>query len=224
MRNLITILTIVLLFMACVSSKSQTLKQPKVSFENQLSKTLIAINEAKNAKGLFENINKLKRLSNLYPKEWLSDYYVTLWDLKLSMRIKDKKKKESLLVEAKDLLDKLTEKNNINESEILTLKGYYYYALIAKDPQKNGQLYYKDLIGSYQKAMALDRTNPRPVLMLTIFKNKMSKFVGGDFDLCIKLENIEKMFKSLNPKNGVNPEWGIKELRKEQQKSCTSKP
>ena len=96
MRNSITILTIVLLFMACSSSKSQTLKQPKITFENQLGKTLTAINEAKSVKGLFENINKLKRLSNLHPNEWLSDYYIALLDIKLSMGANDKKKKESL--------------------------------------------------------------------------------------------------------------------------------
>lgn len=224
MRNSITTLTIALLFMACSSSKSQNLKQPKVTFENQLSKTLTAINEAKSVKGLFENINKLKRLSNLYPNEWLSDYYVALLDIKLSMGAKDRKKKESLLNEAKEILASLKEKENTIESEILTLDGYYYYALIAKNPEKNGQLYYKDVIGSYQKAMAIDKTNPRPVLMQTIFKKKMSNFVHEDMsNLCAKLEKIEKMFNNSNSKNGVNPKWGTKELKKEQQESCSKK-
>ena len=63
MRNSITILTIALFFVACSSSKSQTAKETNVTFEDQLSKTLTAINGAKSVKGLFENSNKLKRLS-----------------------------------------------------------------------------------------------------------------------------------------------------------------
>jgi hypothetical protein len=221
MRNSITILTIALFFAACSSSKSQTAKETNVTFEDQLSKTLTAINGAKSVKGLFENSNKLKRLSAIYPNEWLSDYYVTLLDIKLSMGAKDEKKKESLLNEAKEFLASLKEKENTIESEILTLNGYYYYALIAQNPQKNGQLYYKDVIGAYQKAIAIDKTNPRPVLMLTIFKKKMSKFVGGDLsNLCTKLSQIEQLLESSKPKNEVYPKWGIKELKKEQQESC----
>jgi hypothetical protein len=221
MRNSITILTIALFFVACSSSKSQTAKETNVTFEDQLSKTLTAINGAKSVKGLFENSNKLKRLSAIYPNEWLSDYYVTLLDIKLSMGAKDEKKKESLLNEAKEFLASLKEKENTIESEILTLNGYYYYALIAQNPQKNGQLYYKDVIGAYQKAIAIDKTNPRPVLMLTIFKKKMSKFVGGDLsNLCTQLSQIEQLLESSKPKNEVYPKWGIKELKKEQQESC----
>lgn len=222
MRNSITILTIALLFAACSSSKSQNLKQPKVTFENQLGKTLTEINEAKSVKGLFENINKLKRLSNLYPNEWLSDYYVALLDIKLSMGAKDEKKKESLLNEAKETLASLKEKENTIESEILTLDGYYYYALIAQNPQKNGQLYYKDVIGAYQKAIAIDKNNPRPVLMLSIFQKMMSKFTGGENpNFCNELTKIEQLLESSKPKNEVYPKWGIKELKRHQLESCS---
>lgn len=221
MRNSIMILTIAILFIACSSSKSQTTKETKVTFEDQLSKTLTAINDDESIQGLFENINKLKRLSIIYPNEWLSDYYIALLDIKLSMGTKDEKKKESLLNEAKETLKSLKDKENTIESEILTLDGYYYYALIAKNPQKNGQLYYKDVIGAYQKAIAIDKTNPRPVLMLSIFQKMMSKFTGGENpNFCNELSKIEQLLESSKPKNEVYPKWGIKELKRHQQESC----
>lgn len=208
--------------MACSSSKSQTLKQPKVAFENQLVKTLSEINEIKSVNELFESINKLKRLSELYPNEWLSDYYAALLNIKLSMGAKDEKKKQLLLNEAKAVLTSLKEKENTIESEILTLDGYYYYALIAQNPQKNGQLYYKDVIGAYQKAIALDRTNPRPLLMLSIFQKMMSKFTGKEsLEFCNELSKIENLLKISKPKSEINPKWGMKELKKHQKESCS---
>ncbi len=226
MKISITILTIMMSFMSCSSLKSQTLasqtvKETEVTFEDQLSKTLTTINNIKSIQGIYENINKLKRISTMYPNEWLSDYYVALLDIKLSMGIKDKKKKRLLLDEAKETLVILKTKENTIESEILTLKGYYYYALIAENPEENGQLYYKDVIGSYQRAIAIDKTNPRPILMLTIFKKKMSKFMETDFpNFCSQLAKVEEMLKNSKPKNEVEPRWGIKELKRKQKEHC----
>lgn len=221
MKKSIKFLTIVILLITYSSCKSQTVNETTDIFENQLSETLTAINEAESVGGIFENINKLKRLSTKYPNEWLSDYYIALLDIKLSMAAQDEKKRESLLDDAKETLATLKEKENTIESEVLTLDGYYYYALIAKDPQSNGQLYYKDVIGSYEKAIAIDKTNPRPILMLAIFQKMMSKFSGGENSgFCSELSEIEQLLASSKPKNEVYPKWGIKELKKHQQESC----
>ena len=221
MKKSIKILTVALLLIAYSSCKPQAVEKPTDTFKNQLSETLTEINEAKNIQVIFENINKLKRLSTKYPNEWLSDYYITLLQIKLSMAAQDEKKREALLNDANETLASLKEDENTMESEILTLEGYYYYALIAKDPQSNGQLYYKDVIGSYQKAIAIDKTNPRPALMLAIFQKKMSKFTGDEnSDFCSKLSEIENLLASSTPENEVNPKWGIKELKTQQQESC----
>jgi len=222
MRNSITMLTLALLFMACSSTKSQTVKKPKATFETQLSSTLDAINNAEGVTAIFENKNKLKRLSSMYPNEWLSDYYVTLLNIKLSLGVKEASKKEALLNEAKENLKVLKEKENSNESEVLTLEGYYYYAKIASNPQKNGQLYYMEVIGAYQKAIAIDKSNPRPILMLSIFQNDMASFTGAKItNFCEKLTQIEQMLEHSKQEKVNDPKWGIRELKRSQKMGCS---
>lgn len=210
-----------MIFMACGPARSQSISESSSAFEDQLAYTLAEINATKSIEGFFDNINKLKRLSSIYPREWLADYYVALLDIKLSLGMKDGKKKESLLRDAKETLATLKEKENSVESEILTLDGYYYYALIAMNPSKNGQIYYKDVIGAYQKAIAIDKNNPRPALMLLIFKNMMSKFNGGDnSDICDDLTEIKHLFSTSKPTSEIYPKWGLSELKKQREESC----
>jgi tetratricopeptide (TPR) repeat protein len=207
---------------SCNSVKSQSIEKPTVTFEDQLTTIL---NDINNAGGdfqiIFEQINKLKRLSNLYPNEWLSNYYVVLLNLKISMGIDNKEKKELLIKEARETLDKLLENESAIESEVLTLDGFYYYALIAKNPQENGQLYYKKVIDSYQKAINIDSNNPRPVLMLLVFQKKMSNFNGENMEeYCEKLKLINQLIINFKPKSDLYPKWGMRELEREQQENC----
>ncbi len=219
MRKLCIILTTILLSMSCSIAKSQTEKETKITFEKELSRILTTVKGVKNTDELFKNINKLKRLSLVYPSEWLSDYYIALFNIKLSIITKDKQKKELLLKDVKKTLKILKEKENFIESEILTIEGYYYYALIVQNPKKNGQLYYKDVISAYQKAIAIDKNNPRPELMLLLFQKSMSQSLGNKFsNFCEKLSKIEKLFNSFEPIGNIYPQWGLNILKREKQR------
>jgi len=221
MKTTITSLIIAVIFTSCSATKTQKGSIPKKTFETQLSETLTKINNAKDIKSYFGIINELKRIGALYPNEWLPDYYVALLDIKLSMAIQDKTKKQALLKEALKTITSLKENKKTFESEVLTLEGYYYYAKIAGNPQKNGPLYYKNVIQSYQKAIALDKNNPRPVLMLSIFQKMMSKATGREYTgFCNKLSQIEQMFNRSKPAKEIYPKWGMKLLKKQQKESC----
>lgn len=215
--NKILIMAIALVFMGC-NMKAQKVTVTNAEFESQLTKTLHLVNQQKDAKELYNNINKLKRLSMAYPNEWLADYYVMFFDMRLSFLTKDAIKKELLLKDAKQTMDKLKAKNNTDESEVLTLEGYYYYALITQNPQKNGQLYYKDVIGAYQKARAINKNNPRSALMLLLFRKSMSKFTGSEVsNFCDKLLEVKQLFERFEPISSIYPKWGKNILKKEQQ-------
>ncbi len=227
-RNPLVFMILLLLFASNIS-ESQTMNTPseksETTFNTLLGQTLTSINSQKTLEGLTANINKLKRLSNLYPNEWLSDYYIALLDIKVCFATADIDKKNTLLKDAKEKIEILKKKKNANESEVITLDGYYYYAKIAMNPQKNGQLFYQDAIGNFLKAKAIDKNNPRPVLLLSIFQHNMSKFVGGnENDFCSKLNQIELMFKKIIIKDKLQPKWGENELKKYQEKEhCIQK-
>lgn len=230
-KSIILCIPVMLLF-ACAGVKSQTAsletekiekttKRGDITFESLLGATLTDINTNKTPKDIFKNINKLKRISAKYPQEWLSDYYVALLNIKISMAMDDQEKIGKLLKEANEKIETIKLKENVIESEVLTLKGYYYYAKIAADPQTNGQLYYKDVIGSYQKARNIDKNNPRPALMLAVFQNRMAQFRGGSTDdFCAQLQGITQLFKNFTPASKVHPKWGNQELIVAQKKYC----
>ncbi len=190
-------------------------------FCDYLEKSLNKIKQAENAEEIYSFVNEIDRLGNLYPNEWLANYYVAYLDLKLVF-ISNEEQQNKLLEEAKNKIDILRQDKNADLSEIFTLEGYYYYGLIAQDPSVNGQKYYKEVIMSYNKAIGVNSKNPRPVLLLSIFKNKMSKFMGGgdSSSFCQELLDIEKMFFAFKPQEKLYPDWGMEELNSAREKAC----
>lgn len=192
------------------TTQSNSIDNPE--YEKMLASALERIGNTKEINKQYENVNLLKRLNNLYPDEWRTDYYIAYMDIKLFI-VGDHKTNTSLLDEAEQEIVKLHKSKQVNESEAYTLDGYLYYAKIILDPGKNGQLYYKEVLSNYQKASLLNSNNPRPKLLTALFKQNMAKFMGGNNDtFCDELKRIEIIFENFKPSNINDPNWGYKDL------------
>lgn len=223
MKRQIKILTYVIVLL-CISAqgftKPITLLKSDPAYVKLLSDCLDKIRSSKELNEQFENVSALKRLNILYPNEWKTNYYIAYMDIKLFLMSEDHAKSQGLLDEAEAKLAILHKDKNAVESEIYTLEGYWNYAVIASDPQKNGQLFYKQVLQNYQEAIQLDPTNPRPRLLMTIFKQSMAAFFGkADNTFCDQLKEIEVLFNNFKLKTPNDPNWGYKEylMIKEQQ-------
>lgn len=180
--------------------------------EEYLSKSLEKAKAIKNENDLQSSINEIKRIEVLDANYWLPSYYISYMESTQSFYTSPDKK-DALLEDAKARIDKLMDNPSVDKSELYTILGYYYYAKIAQDPQKNGQLYYKDVITSYQKAIAANPSNPRPNYLLHLFEDKMSSFMGKkDSDLCEKLAKDKKLFEDFKVSGKNYPTWGEKEV------------
>jgi hypothetical protein len=189
-------------------------------YEKILTTTLEKISNTKEITEQYDNVNLLKRLNSLYPNEWRTDYYIAYLDIKLFIA-GDHTTNTSLLDEAEQEIAALHKHKDVNESEAYTLDGYLYYAKIILDPAKNGQLYYKEVLTNYQKAIVLDQNNPRPKLLLALFKQNMAKFMGGaNATFCDELKGIEVTFNNFKPANVNDPKWGYKELLAIESSQC----
>ena len=174
----------------------------------------------KNESDLQNSINEIKRIEVLDANYWLPSYYVSYMETTQSFYTSPDKK-EALLADVKARIDKLLDNTSVDKSELYTVLGYYYYAKIAQDPQKNGQLYYKDVVTNYQKAIAMNAANPRPNYLLHLFEDKMSSFMGNkENDLCGKLQKDKKLFEDFKVVDKNYPNWGEKEVVMNLQK-CT---
>jgi hypothetical protein len=225
MKAKISLLTVLLsLFISNTFAQKSNSKQNENSlYEQQMTKILEETRSQKNPINLFESVNQLKRLGAMYPDEWLPDYYISYLELKLSF-LSDNEKKEALMDDVKQKIDGLLDKKGSISSEVYTLQGSYYYTKIAHNPEEFGQLYYKNVIGSYQKAINIDKNNPRPSYLLNLFQNNMSRYIGSkDDSFCEKLESNHELFKKYKIKSINDPNWGEQELLKVIETTCSNK-
>lgn len=180
--------------------------------EDYLAKSLEKAKGIKNENDLQNSINEIKRIEVLDANYWLPSYYIAYMESTQSL-FTSPDKKEALLADAKARIEKLLDNPSVEKSELFTILGYYYYAKIAQDPQNNGQLFYKDVVNNYQKAIAINPANPRPNYLLHLFGDKMSSFMGkNDYDLCEKLSTDKKLFEDFKVANKNYPNWGEKEV------------
>ena len=179
-------------------------------FDVQLETTLRNIN-SDDAASVSKGMDELKRTASQYPDAWLPTYYQTLFALQYAVRFPHDNHSSSFLEAAKTGIEALRTKPAADQSEVLTLNGFYYTALIVQNAAVNGKLYYVDAISSYKAAMGINPENPRPRMLLYIFFENMSKETGKSSMNGLKdLETIKELF-AKERKNGLQPKWG-KEL------------
>lgn len=221
-------ISVVIVFMVLIMNQAWSCqsnliarKDTKPEFYQMLGSSLAKLSTTENEADMLSLVNELKRLETMFPDEWLTTYYIAFLDLKASFSTPIEKQ-ETLLKEALQKIESLKQNKSANLSEVYTLEGYYYLALVAQNPAQNGQVYYKEVISSYSKAIAYNRANPRPVLLLTLFKNKMAQFTGEDqSSYCQELKKAELMFENFTPEHKLNPNWGEQQLRVAQQ-NCSN--
>lgn len=180
--------------------------------EGYLSAALEKAKTVKSENDLQNSINEIKRIELLDKNYWLPSYYVSYLEATQSFYTSPDKK-DALLADVKERIEKLLNNGSADKSEVYTLLGYYNYAKIVQDPKKNGQIYYKDVVTNYQKAISINPNNPRPNYLLDLFEDRMNSFMGKkDPELCNKMQKDKKLFEGFTPADKNAPNWGEKEV------------
>ena len=61
-----------------------------------------------------------------------------------------------------------------DRSDLATLHGFYYTALIVTNPQQNGPRYYRQALDSFDEALKLNPKNEMAQMLLARFKERMN--------------------------------------------------
>ena len=61
-----------------------------------------------------------------------------------------------------------------DRSDLATLHGFYYTALIVTNPQQNGPRYYRQALDSFDEALKLNPKNAMAQMLLARFKEGMN--------------------------------------------------
>jgi len=165
---------------------------------------------------LLKTSNYFYRISQVVKTDWLSSYYYSLCNTKISMYQDDPDIKEEYLDKAFEILapfDSLGV-NNIDSlamSEIHTLKAMIYVGKIFINPMVNGMKYGPLSGESIDKAIKFYSENPRPYYL-----NGQSKFYtpsafGGGVEKALPLlkESLE-YYKNFTAKKHW-PNWGMED-------------
>lgn len=201
-----TLISKFILIVALVCTTNVIAQNPN-QFDAQLETTLRNVN-SDDAASIIKGMDDLKHLALQHPDAWLPTYYQALSALQYAVRFPNDRHSSSFLEAAKTGIEALRTKPAANQSEVLTLNGFYYTALIVQNPAVNGQKYYMDTIASYKSAIGTNPANPRPRLLLYIFFENMSKATGKPGMNSPKdLDTIRQLL-AREHKTGLQPRWG----------------
>lgn len=178
----------------------------------QLTAAVTALDNARSIEELQEARNLFQRIHTVYPDDWASCYYQAYSNISLFFMNNVPDVKQKLIEEAEANVNDLKRMKNVSKevrSEISALNGYYYYAIMSVDPQKNGPRYANHVGSSYAEALALNPQNPRAILLNAYFQRNLSAFMGGTY---VSFENDKAKAKALHEqedKTQVMPHWWV---------------
>ena len=104
-------------------------------------------------------IAELKRIDAMYPDAVEPKYYTALESLNFSVLNPHAEQTDAVMEGAGQLIQDLEKNPAMDQSDLNTLKGFFYMVRIVQDPAQNGARYYMDVIKYYDKALKINPDN-----------------------------------------------------------------
>lgn len=205
MKSLLTFLVVVL----CFTSINRADDEKYVA---AMKKNLIQMDSMKTVDDMVDLTNAFIRIASAEKDKWLPYYYATQLFVLTSFTDTVNSKKDGYLDEAVKILA-IADSLQPKESEIYVLKGLICQARLQIDPMNRYMQYGFEMNENFEKAIALDPTNPRPEYLkgVTLFYTP-EQFGGGAKVAKPLLESALKKFNDFVPKNELMPHWGKQQV------------
>ena len=176
--------------------------------EKAIKSALTELDSAKTLDDMKAVGAKFDRISAAEVNEWLPRYYSSYIYCILAFKNQDPADKKSYLDYAQKQLDEAM-KIDPKESEIFTLQGMIYQAIIGIDPMNNGQVYSGKAAGAFNTAMRLDPNNPRPYYLQGLSVMYTPEQYGGGKKAAVGLfTKANELYASFVPASDIAPNWG----------------
>jgi len=178
----------------------------KSAMQKAIDKTYVSrsANELMQLRGQFE------RISQKYPDKWQPVYYIAFCDLQMVYleleAEKDNKENNKRLEDAETHIKKLEGFKDVDQSELQTLWGFYYTARIGTN-KDNAILLFGDVLKAYEKALELNPSNPRAIILRVFFNNQLPATVKLKLYKEAEVSRATKFFEE-EDKTIDHPYWG----------------
>ena len=148
------VLVIALFVMASLGTFAQQPVQMQALIGQSLAKLQQPTPEA------FVNcIAEMKRIEAMFPDSIQPKYQMALQSLNFSVMNPHAPQTEPVLAQAEQTINQLTQMKSADQSDLCTLRGFFYMVRIVQNPAQNGQRYYIDVMQNYEKALKLNPNN-----------------------------------------------------------------
>ena len=108
---------------------------------------------------MLNNVAKLKRIEAMQPDSIQPKYQLALQSLSFAVTYPHAPQTGNMIAEAEQIITKMEQMKQSDQSDICTLRGFLYMVRIVQDPAQNGQRYYLDVMQNYEKALKLNPDN-----------------------------------------------------------------
>ena len=128
--------------------------------------------QQQSAESMLNLVAKLQRLEAMQPDSIGPKYQLALQSLNFAVMNPSAPQTENILVQAEETINKMEKMKGADQSDLCTLRGFYYMVRIVQNPAQNGQRYYLTVMENYEKALRLNPNN-------TLAQNLQQKFLEG---------------------------------------------
>ena len=128
--------------------------------------------QQQSADDMLNLVAKLQRLEAMQPDSIGPKYQLALQSLNFAVMNPTAPQTENILAQAEETINKMEKIKGADQSDLCTLRGFYYMVRIVQNPAQNGQRYYLTVMENYEKALRLNPNN-------TLAQNLQQKFLEG---------------------------------------------
>ena len=128
--------------------------------------------QQQSAESMLNLVAKLQRLEAMQPDSIGPKYQLALQSLNFAVMNPTAPQTENILAQAEETINKMEKMKGADQSDLCTLRGFFYMVRIVQNPAQNGQRYYLTVMENYEKALRLNPNN-------TLAQNLQQKFLEG---------------------------------------------
>lgn len=128
--------------------------------------------QQQSADDMLNLVAKLQRLEAMQPDSIGPKYQLALQSLNFAVMNPTAPQTENILAQAEETINKMEKMKGVDQSDLCTLRGFFYMVRIVQNPAQNGQRYYLTVMENYEKALRLNPNN-------TLAQNLQQKFLEG---------------------------------------------
>lgn len=199
MKNLVTIIFVLGLSLSIFG---------QAEYEKAVKSALSEFDSSKTLDEMKAIAAKFERIAAAEPGQWLPPYYAGFINCLLAFKTQD----ATQIKMHTDLAQKFVDaalKISPQESEIHTLQGMVYQAIIGIDPMNNGMAYGSKAAASFETAKSLNPANPRPYYLqgLSVMYTP-EQFGGGKKNALGIFAKANELFSVFVPVSDISPNWG----------------